>query len=181
MGRRPVQVVDGQGDLERRVAVRLAVNPPVDDEQFRIRIPSSAASLQGRVQRVDAAPAIWSLRTVPRGFRSLGLYDVAVPSIALPQSPSGAPAIAPESTTEVFVNGPDLIVVDQDPSLGRYIAADDRPAKRVDLGSLRNGELVVDARMSEVRGVTPDGSAVRVLGTLAPSELVRLARSMVMK
>jgi hypothetical protein len=165
--------------IRRRVAVRLAVNVSFDDEEFRIPIPSSAASLQGRVQRVQTTAPIWGPTRIPSGYRSLGRYAVAVPSIAIPQSPGGAPGPSISSISEVFVNGPDLLVVDQDPSLARYIESDDRPARPVRDSPLRNAELVIDARMSEVRGGTAEGSAVRVLGSLRPSLLVELARSMV--
>jgi hypothetical protein len=48
--------------IRRRVATKLAVDVPIDDKEFRIPIPSSAASLQGRVQRITIPiPPIWTL------------------------------------------------------------------------------------------------------------------------
>jgi hypothetical protein len=123
---------------------------------------------------------VWTPSRVPTGFRLLGHYRVALPQIAIPRS-GGSPTTAPVSLTDVYVNGPDLLAVDQGASLAGLIASDNRPARSIDLGSLKNGQLVIDARMSEARGAAPDGSAVRVLGTLAPSELVQLARGMVKK
>jgi hypothetical protein len=165
--------------IRRRVAVKLAIDAPLPDDTFNIDLPQSAANLQGHVKRITPTAPIWRLRTPPPGFRSIGVYSVEVPAAAVPQPAGGLPASGPVSTTEVFVNGPDLLVVDQDPSLADYIAQDTRPTRPADLGVLTDGQLVVDARMNEVRGGTPDGSAVRVFGTLDPSQLQQLARGMV--
>ena len=164
--------------IRRRVAVRLQIDPPIDDSRFAIDLPASAASLQGSVKRI-APPPRWVLPSVPAGFRSIGTYTVAVPQAAVPQGTGGGPSIAPVSTTDVFVNGPDVLIVDQDPSLAGYVQGDDRSARRVELGPLADGRLVLDARLDEVRGSTRDGSFVRVLGTLPPDELIQLARGMV--
>ena len=165
--------------IRRRVAETVAVDRPIEEGVFRIAIPSSAESLQGSVQRVTPGDPIWRPARVPSGFVSLGIFAVRVPSVALPSSPGGAPAPGVSSVSQIFVRGPDLLIVDQDPSLARYIASDDRPARPVEASPLKQGEVVVDARMTEVRGASPDGSAVRVLGTLSPSELIELARSIV--
>jgi hypothetical protein len=163
----------------RRVAEKLAIDPPLSDDVFHIGVPRSAASLQGAIKRITPTKPRWVIPHPPSGFRSLGVYTVTVPSIAVPQQPGGAPGVGPVSTTEVFVNGPDLLVVDQDPSLADYVKSDKRPARSADLGPLRDGRLVIDARLNEARGATSDGSFVRLLGTLSPSELAPLARSMV--
>jgi hypothetical protein len=166
--------------VRRRVAVKVEVDPPIDPEIFRITVPPTDAAQRGSVKQVDVTEPVWTPSRVPTGFRLLGHYRVALPQIAIPQS-GGSPTTAPVSLTDVYVNGPDLLAVDQGASLAGLIASDNRPARSIDLGSLKNGQLVIDARMSEARGAAPDGSAVRVLGTLAPSELVQLARGMVKK
>jgi len=160
--------------IRRRAAEKLAVGVPIDDATFEIPIPASDASMQGSVKRVSSPGAIWRLRSVPSGFTNLGTFAVTIPSIALPQSQGPV-----SSTSEIFVRGPDLLIVDQDPSLLQYISADDRPARPTSIPPLRSGQVVFDARMSEARGGTPDGSAVRLVGTLSPSELIRLAGSIV--
>jgi hypothetical protein len=163
--------------IRRRVAVHLSVNPPIDETRFAITLPPSAASLQGSVKRIPP-PRRWTLAAPPSGFESLGSYAVAVPAAAIAQ-PGGGPAAAPVSTTDVYVNGPQLVIVDQDPSLVGFVAGDARPIRNVDLSPLHAGQLVLDGRLNEVRGATPDGSYVRILGTLPPEDLVALARSMV--
>jgi hypothetical protein len=165
--------------IRRRAVTALAVGVPIDDDEFAIRVKSSDASLQGSVKRVSPPGPIWSLKGAPAGFRLLGTFAVRVPSIALPQSPGGAPAPGVSSTSQIYVRGPDLLIVDQDPSLTRYIAMDDRLARPASVPPLRDGEVVFDARMSEARGATADGSAVRIFGTLPPSQLIQLARGIV--
>jgi hypothetical protein len=73
------------------------------------------------------------------------------------------------------VRGPDLIVVDQDPSLIGAIRSEDRPSRKVELDGFETAEMIVDARMSEVRGETEDDSVVRIYGTVTPDELLELA------
>jgi hypothetical protein len=165
--------------IRRRVITKLAIDPPIADDKFEISLPQSAANMQGFVGRFTPPAPLWRLRSAPAGFTSLGIFAVQVPSVAVPQQEGELPAAAPSSTTEVFVNGPDLLVVDQDPSLASYIASDSRPTRPANVRVLNGGQLVVDARMSEVRGGTPDGSAVRVFGTLSPQELLQLAGGMV--
>jgi Tfp pilus assembly ATPase PilU len=81
-----------------------------------------------------------------------------------------------EGVRSALREGPDVLVVDQDPSLGILVNLENRPSRKVDLDGLRNGRVIVDARMSEVQGFAPDGSLVRVFGTLPPAELIDLAK-----
>src|SRR6185295_14718544 len=95
---------------------------------------------------------------------------------ALPQQsqvPSNEPAGA--STTDVYENGADMIAVDQDPGLAALAGMENRPQRSVKAGRLKDAKLIIDGRMSEVRGETPDGQFVRIFGTVDPQLLVRLA------
>jgi hypothetical protein len=162
--------------IRRRIAVRLAVDPPIDDALFAIDLPRSGPGFQGSVKRISP-PRRWTI-SAPSGFRSIGTYTVAVPQAAVPET-GGGPSAAPVSTTDVYVDGPEVLIVDQDPSLRGYVQGDDRAARSDDLAPLIGGQLVLDARLNEARGSTPDGSYVRIEATLPASELVKLARSIV--
>ena len=171
--------VEDEKPLRRRVATELEIDPPLDRNLFEIDIPENPKIDRGAVGRVTEDPpeGLWTFEDVPDGFERLGHYAVIRSSQTLPQT-GGVPAAPPSSTTEVFVRGPDVLIVDQDPSLSVLANMENRPSRKVDLGRLRDGKLIIDARMSEVQGGTGDGSLVRVFGTLPTSELVELAKSL---
>jgi hypothetical protein len=166
--------------LRRRVATTVKVDPALDQDLFAVKTPRTPGVDPGAVDRIDRPTdrAVWTLRRRPKGFEALGRYSVTISSAAIPQQQSPIPIPGPTSTTEVYIRGPDLLVVDQDPSLAGLVKSDTRPKRRVKLPRLRNGELIIDGRMSEVRGETKDGSIVRVFGTLPPSELLKLANEL---
>lgn len=168
--------------IQRRVAVELDIDPAIDTSIFRIDVAPSQGATRGAVQRLDPddvdETGLWELPEPPSRFKYLGRYGVVIPQAALPNvggQPSGP---GPSSTTDVYVRGPDLVVVDQDPSLLAVIENENRPARKVTVQGLEGAELIVDARMSEVRGRSPDGSVVRIFGTLSPSRLLDMARQL---
>lgn len=167
--------------IQRRVVVELEIDPPIDTSVFRISVEPTPGIERGAVQRVDPdevdETGLWTLPDAPDGFTSLGRYAVIFPKAAVPSQGGESPP-APSSTTDVYVRGPDLLVVDQDPSLVRLTESEDRPFRTVRIRGLSDAVLIVDARMSEVRGTTPDGSVVRVFGTLQPDRLLALTRSL---
>jgi hypothetical protein len=168
--------------LRRRAAVDVDVNPSIDQDLFDIEAPAEEGPLRGTVQRVAPgtidADKLWSLRKTPKGFSYRGKYAVIRSSATGPQQQPGTQAVAPTSTSDVYTRGADLVVVDQDPSLIQAIRSEDRPAQPIRLKGFDRAELVIDARMSEVRGETSDDSVVRIYGTLPPSELLELARNL---
>ena len=167
--------------IQRRAAVEVDVDVAIDRDLFEIDIPPSQGSLRGAVERLDPDAedeGLWTLPKAPRGFERLGRYGIVIPQAALPQASQQLPVPGPTSTSDVYVRGPDLLVVDQDPSLARVLRQDTDRDRVLDLPNLRDARLVVDARMSEVRAQTTDGSVVRIFGTLPPSEIVELARSL---
>ncbi|MEX0874492.1 MAG: hypothetical protein WD646_12375 [Actinomycetota bacterium] len=165
--------------LRRRAAVEVDVDPSIDRDLFEIEAPEQEGPVRGTVQRVNPATIdadeLWSLRETPEGFNYRGKYAVIRSTATGPQQQPGVPTVAPSSTSDVYTRGPDLVVVDQDPSLIQAIRSEDRPARAIRLNGFDRAEIVVDARMSEVRGETEDDSVVRIYGTIAPSELLELA------
>lgn len=168
--------------IQRRVAVEVDIDPPIDASIFRIDIEPTPGAARGVVEKVDPdevdETGLWELPETPEGFTSLGRYGVVIPQAAVPSIGGQSQGPGPSSTTDVYVRGPDLLVVDQDPSLLRVVENESRPTREVDVDGLKDAELIIDARMSEVRGITPDGSVVRIFGTLTPSELLDLAREL---
>ena len=81
---------------------------------------------------------------------------------------------------DVYVNGVDVVVVDQGATLGGdHPFASDPTATPVDLGSLGRGEVIESLGSSVVRIDLGHGNYVRVAGTVAPSVLIDVARSLV--
>lgn len=174
-----VWMSDGR-QIRRRAAVELEIEPTFDASDLTIDVEAEEGPFRGTVQRItdDLPEGVWALPDAPAGFEKLGDYGVVLPEGALPQTSPLLPTVAPSSTSQVYIRGPDLVVVDQDPSLARVIQTEGRETRSVELEGLSEGELIFDARMSEVRGQDEEGSIVRVFGTLPPSELVGLAESL---
>jgi len=168
--------------LRRRAAVELEIDPKLDDELFAIEAPAEEGPTRGTVQPVprDAVDPeeIWRLPSTPDGFDFLGKFAVIRSTASVPQPGGGVPSAPPTSTSDVYVRGPDLIVVDQDPSLIGAIRSEDRPSRKIELDGFETAEMIVDARMSEVRGETEDDSVVRIYGTVPPDELLELAKDL---
>ena len=166
--------------IQRRVAVELEIDPAIDTSIFRIDVEPTQGAARGVVERLDPEDVdetgLWTLPATPSGFKSLGRYGVVIPQAAVPNVGGQPQGPGPSSTTDVYVRGPDLLVVDQDPSLLAVVENETRPTRKVDIEGLEDAELIIDARMSEVRGISPDGSVVRIFGTLSPDELLGLAR-----
>ncbi len=168
--------------LRRRAAVELQIDPKLDDDLFEIEAPAEEGPTRGTVQPVprDAVDPeeIWRLRSTPEGFDFLGKFAVIRSTASVPQQGGGLPTPPPTSTSDVYLRGPDLIVVDQDPSLIGAIRSEDRPSIKIELDGFETAEMIVDARMSEVRGETEDDSVVRIYGTVPPDELLELAKDL---
>lgn len=118
----------------------------------------------------------WALPRPPAGFSRRGRYVVVIPQ---PQA-SGAPASEVITLEDVYVRGPDVIVVEQGGSTNNARFAPPKGARPVDLGVLGRGQLVLSATASSVVG-EPAGESkfVRVTGTVDPGLLIRTARALV--
>ncbi len=173
-----------EGDLlRRRVATEVDIDPPLDRDLFEVVVPENPDVDRGAVGRIDVDPSqdgrpLWTFADEPKGFERLGHYAVVRSSQSVPQMSGGLPSVPLTSTSEVFVRGPDVLVIDQDPSLGQLVNLENRTTRDVDAAPLEDAKLILDARMSEVRGQAPDGSVVRVFGTMPTDELVELARGL---
>ena len=167
--------------LRRRVA-RLVHVGRVRASAFRITVRPTPGMDTGSIDQVpdnDATVKLWTLAEAPKGFVHLGRFAVVLPSAASANpNPSPVPAPPTSSVTDVYTSGPNLVVVDQSPALASAAAAENRPTIKITIAGLRNAVLILDGRSNEVRADTPDGSFVRVAGTLAPSRLIALARSL---
>lgn len=167
--------------IRRRAAVEVDINPPISNDVFEIDVPENPDISRGVVKRLgddNDGSGLYVLPKTPKGFEALGRYGVVIASAAVP-NPGGGPVQGPgpSSTTDVYVRGPDLLVVDQDPSLIKLVQQESRAARPIRLPNLRDAQLIVDARMSEIRARTGD-TVVRIFGTIPPSELLDLARQL---
>lgn len=175
--------VDDEKLLRRRVATEVAIDPPLEEKLFAIEVPESKEVSRGIMRRIDEDDVpdskipLWKLPRTPKGFDHLGRYLVVLSDQALPPN-SGIPAGGALSSADVYQRGPDIVVIDQDPSLAQRASLEERIFRDVKLSNLREEKLIIDARMSEIRGRTGDGSFVRLFGTLSPDELIRLARGL---
>jgi hypothetical protein len=127
----------------------------------------------------------WTLPRPPKGFSLRGRYVVVVPQAsALGAGGSAAASEAPASQVvtleDVYVRGPDVIVVEQGGSTNNARFAPPAGGRPVDLGVLGRGQLVLAATASSVVG-EPAGESkfVRVTGTVDPRLLIRTARALV--
>lgn len=171
-------ILDGR-PVQRRVAVEVEVDPALDDDLFAIGVEEKEGFQRGSVVRLlpeqTEGEPLFVLSSAPEGFERLGRYAVEISPAALPAA-GQTPGPGPSSLTDVYVRGADLLVVDQGPGLERVVRRDERRGLEIEVDGLEGAELILDARMSEIRGHTPDGSVVRLFGTLRPDELEDVAR-----
>ena len=168
-----------------REAVDVSVGP-VDDVVSTV--PAAARRLSfaqggGSTERVadDHDPGFaerWAL-DAPDGFAHAGRWVVAPPS---PQQLQPGEVRGPEVAlvTDAWVDGADLVIFDQGATVpGVPPPWDERPVtEQVDLGLLGRAEVVWDLRASEVRILRPDQGFIRIAGTLPPSRLIAIARTL---
>ncbi|MBA3652856.1 MAG: hypothetical protein H0W70_01530 [Actinobacteria bacterium] len=169
-------VTNGRSAEKRAVEVTLGVaaSPPGDYATIGTRIPFENGG--GRITALTDTSrppggAFWSLATPPPGFAHLGRFAVVPPQprVSVGQPPTSiATAI-----DDVFVRGPDVIVVEQG---HRPRAAMDGPP--VELGALGRGRLVLSGVASSVTAQLRGSAYVEVRGTVAPSVLASVARSL---
>ncbi len=174
-------VVDGKL-LTRRLAVEVDETPKLTDRLFRAGDPEMKVRQGGgSVLEVDPESrppgTFWELRDEPRGFERKGRYAVIPPQAGF-DDPTQQPGII-TFIADVWVRGIDVVVIEQGGTLGgRDPFAKDRNAREVRVGDLGRGEVLYGLRTSEVRVLRKGGKFVRVVGTLEPSRLLTLARSL---
>ena len=176
--------IDEERLLRRRVATDLDIDVSISDKTLDITTPEDPDIHRGAVERIKKeAPTgeglpLWTLPKTPKGFDSLGRYAVIISDQAYPRMNVLTPSVAPASTSDVYLRGPDFFVVDQDPSLGALINLEKRVTRDVDVDDLEDAQLIIDGRMNEIRAKTPDGSYIRIFGTLPSDELLDLAEDL---
>jgi hypothetical protein len=173
---------DGAEVSRRRVAVDVSERPRVPNDELDVPKPKGDPRQVGSVQQLEndsrlPGETFWVLGEEPKGFRFRGRYSVV---------PAGQPGFTDPTArgsvitfvSEVWTDGIDILVIDQGATQGDAPFADDPNAKEVDGGELGDGELLYSLFASEARFKMPGTRFVRVRGTLPPSDLVDIARTM---
>lgn len=176
-----VDTVDG--DIVRReIAVEVDEDVSLDDELFRVGEPTlEARQGGGSVREADPSSrpqgTFWELEDVPSGFEHRGRYGVVPPQTGFDDPVARRRIIA--GVVDVWVDGPDVIVVDQGATLEGADPFGDTPgAEPVDLGELGEGELLLSLRTPEVRIELGGGRFVRVYGSVGSDVLTRVAQGL---
>ena len=172
------QVVGGRRFGSKRatvVTVGTQTTPPHDYTIDGTPIPLDKGG--GRITELTAASKppgepFWELTSPPAGFTRVGRFAVIPPQPRVSLS-VGVNGIA-TSVDDVFVRGPDLIVIEQ----GHRPEPVRRGGRPVDLGGLGRGRLFVSGVASWVTAKLVGVGYVEVRGTLAPRQLVAVARSL---
>lgn len=168
---------EGEEVLRRRVAGEIEVGADLPDELFEAAPSGELGEGAGSVTVVDPERprGPWRIDP-PDGFRFEGAFDVQFPPDAIPpQATFGAP----RTRTDVWVDGIDVLLVDQGASLLPFVAQQDADRGReVEVGEGFDARLLLDLRTSELRVATPDDSFVRIFGTLPPDEIAALGETL---
>lgn len=178
-----VHVVEGSRVVNRRLAVSIDESPRLDPDLFAgpDADPPPPDQGGGSVLAVDPdsrppGDPFYELPGAPSGFSRRGRYAVIPPQAEAFADPLqfGRRLAA---VVDVWVRGPDLVVVDQGGTQGRVPAFEPDPdATRVDAGALGEAELLFGLRASEVRVLQEGGRYVRVYGNVDPALLLDVAR-----
>ncbi len=183
-------VKGGKQTLERRAThVRLGRRDGAADFAMTAEpLPSERGGGAMRSLTLDSRPIdgpFWDIPRAPEGFRHTARY-VLVPSqpqaYADPGSmtATGFPRSLVVSIDDVYVRGPDALVIEQGSTVNDAKFSPPDGGRDVDLGPvLGHGQLLLSAPGSEVVAEPHDGTRfVRIVGTLPPDQLIALARSM---
>jgi hypothetical protein len=177
-----ISVVDGER-LTRRVAQMVDEDPDIDDDTFEVDDPTLGVSQGGgsvrRMAKDSRAPEeeFWEPDDDPKGFEHEGRYSVVPPQTGFDDPTQRNRLIA--FTSDVWVDGSDVIVVEQGGTLGGTEPfAEDPNAEELDMGDVGEGQLVYGYLNTEVRVLLGRGRFVRVFGSVEPSRLLAVARSL---
>ncbi|HMC38361.1 MAG TPA: hypothetical protein VKI19_01785 [Acidimicrobiales bacterium] len=189
-------VVKAGAVTSERVAVHVSVGAAsTSDAEFSLSGPATPVSQGGGaftpLTPDSRPPGInWTLGRVPPGFEEVGRYAVIPPQPGVfgqidqgPPNQLGLPGSLVAETDIVWVRGPDVIVLQQGGTLNGARFAAPAGARPVDLGAaggLGPGQLEITGTGSVVSA--EPASAVhflRLSGTLDPSTMLALARSIV--
>ena len=123
----------------------------------------------------------------PSGFRYVGRFAVIPPQPqafgqpdAGPPTATGLPGSLVSELDDVFVRGSDVVVLQQGSTLNNAKFAPPKGATAVAIGMLGQGQLLIVPAVATVSAEPNEGRTfVRLSGSIAPDELVGLARSLV--
>jgi hypothetical protein len=172
------RVVEGARISRERRAVSVEVGTRAAHGNYATtgtRIPPDKGG--GSIQAVTLSSKppgrpFWSLTAPPKGFNHLGRYAV------VPPQPYRNLAAISASIDDVFVKGPDVIVIEQGTGKGPLNAPPH--GVDVDIARLGRGRLAISAVSSSLV-IRPRGGDVyvEVRGTVSPRVLTAVARSLV--
>jgi len=177
-----VSYVDGHL-IDRRIATQVDERPAFRKNDFDVGGAPIAPKLGGgSVKELTAGSrtpgSFWELPQPPAGFEHMGRYAVIPPQSELTDPQKRTSIVA--TVDDVWVHGPDVLILRQGGTLGGGEPfGKDANARRVSVGALGSGDLLYALRSSQVRVSTGKGHFVIVEGTLAPTRLLAIARSLV--
>ena len=136
----------------------------------------------GSVRRVDPASrppgTFFELSGPPPRFSDHSRYAVVPPQGATTTDPARRNSVV-AGVSDVFVRGPDIIVVDQGATLGGVPAFPEQPgAAKLDLGAVGSATVLPWLGGNELRVSRPNGHYVRLAGTVPVSELAAVGRDL---
>jgi hypothetical protein len=173
---------DGGDLVTRRVALRVDERPEIEARAFDLPRSHLDPSQAGSIRTLEPdsrmpGGTFWELASEPDGFTALGRFAVVPPGQSGFTDPTQRGSIT-VFVSEVWTRGPDVFVVEQGATQGGTPFERDPNARSVSIPGVGTGELRYSLGSSEVRIRTSAVRFVRIRGTLPPSRLLALARSL---
>ena len=181
-----VWVLDGKR-VQRRLATAVREENDLDDGLFTLPTEAARLSVQegggsATALTLDSRPPgpFYELPEParPPGFELVGRFALITPRLEVMRDPTNQSQ--PSSTTSVatvYVNGPDVLVVDQGTLTGSATLPEAPTSRDVDLGLVGQGTAFSVFRTNEVRA-RRGGDYLRIYGTLALEQLLEVTRSL---
>lgn len=169
----------GERLLTRRVAVEVTEEPIFGDDLFEVGEPSFPVDAGGgSVRPVDPSSrppgTFYELEGPPEGFEHRGRYAVVPPQEGF-DDPIRRDRIV-TLVVDVFVRGPDALVVERGQTLGGVEPFEGDPsAAGVEIEGLGRGEMVLQPWAARLRVRLEGGRFLTLKGTVAPAVLERAA------
>ena len=174
-------VVDGD-PLQRAVATSVDVAPALTDADFTVEGEPKSLAEGGSVLTpldlgVAPEPGQWTFAAAPAGYTQQGRYLLTAPDPATSTSTAttvaGSVPATVETTVDVWVSGPNAIIVEQGPVAAEG-NADTSSGHSADLAGLGQGTIVPGAGGNVAVAHPDDGRFVRITATMPEADLVTL-------
>lgn len=173
----------------RAVSVAVGTGPAAGGDYTLKGVPTPEDQGGGAINALtpDSLPPgrSWVLSAAPQGFAHVGKYAVEPPQ---PQAfaqggfgPLGSDAAGSlvVAIDDVYVRGPDIIVIEEGETMNGARFAPASGGESVDLGVLGRGQLLLSATGTTVAAEPANGTRfVRVIGNVASDLLLQVARSL---